>query len=99
MDEAQGSMMNINIETKRKLFIVEFGKPVAGGGGYYSRNDFLEPVYVIASDYQDAAQKGLAYANLKIENRPVVDDEGSLNNNNEQVQIKTVRLACDEFVI
>jgi hypothetical protein len=88
----------------KKLFIVEFGKPEHGMS--MSFMDFHRnqpPVYVIAKDYNEAASKGLAYAEYKKQNTPqknVIDSDGSLNNfdDDDEIKVKAVRLAAEEIV-
>jgi hypothetical protein len=82
-----------------KLFIVEFGKPDLGSGGYISfGSNTQKPLFVIANSYDEAAKKATAYAESKVEKQSVVGADGSLNLNNEELMVKSVRLACDEIV-
>lgn len=79
-----------------KLFIVEFGKPDMGGWG--SIGGGQSPLYVIANSYDEAAKKAMIYAESKIEGQSVVDSDGSLKLNHEELRIKAVKLACEEIV-
>ena len=89
----------------KKLFIVEFGKPEQAMSlpfMEFHRNQ--PPVYVVAKDYNEAASKGLAYAEYKREHMPqksILDSDGSLNNieeKNEVIKVRAVRLAAEEIV-
>lgn len=88
----------------KKLFIVEFGKPEHGMSLPFMNFHTQPPVYVIAKDYNEAASKGLAYAEYKKQNTPqksVLDSDGSLNNldeKDEEIKVKAVRLAAEEIV-
>lgn len=79
-----------------KLFIVEFGKPDMGGWVSFGGNQ--RPVYVIANSYDEAAKKAMIYAESNIEGQSVMDSDGNLNLNNEELRIKAVKLACEEVV-
>lgn len=89
----------MKVEYNNKLFIVEFGKPDMGsyisfgGGGQ-------RPLYVIAKTYDEAAQKGLEYAIMKTQSLSVVSYDGSIvtPKNEEEIMVKSVRLACEEIV-
>jgi hypothetical protein len=80
-----------------KLFIVEFGVPSIGN--VFMMNDGQpEPVYVMAKDWNMAAEKGLAHVNRKKEENPsVVDEYGDLVKDVE-IKVSSVSLACEEYV-
>ncbi len=80
-----------------KLFIVEFGKPDTGNHTSFGSNG-QNPLFVIANSYDEAAKKAMVYAESKAEKRSVIGADGSLNLNNEELMVKSVRLACDEIV-
>lgn len=80
-----------------KLFIVEFGKPDMGNYISYGSNG-QKPLFVIANSYDEAAKKAMVYAESKVEKQSVIGADGSLNLNNEELMVKSVKLACDEIV-
>lgn len=83
---------------KKLLFIVEFGE--AEIINTY-RSSQQSPIFVVANDYNEAADKALAYIeyknSLKLKN--VLTEDGSLNKTtNEPIKIKAIRLASEEVV-
>jgi len=80
-----------------KLFIVEFGKPDMGNYISFGGNG-QKPLFVIANSYDEAAKKAMVYAESKVEKQSVIGADGSLNLNNEELMVKSVKLACDEIV-
>ena len=77
---------------EKNLFIVEFGE------GHKERHSMsfggpaVKPIYVVAKDYNQAAQKAQFYLDTKLEeiaNNGVLESDGSLSNNN-QLNIKIV---------
>jgi hypothetical protein len=87
----------------KKLFIVEFGEP--------SMPNFMsfrfggpKPIYVVAKDYNEAANKAMLYMEAKKASMPkksVLDEDGSLNRSmdiDEEIKIIGVRLAAEEII-
>jgi hypothetical protein len=92
---------------EKKLFLVEFGDPELSGfwsGCHYGQN----PVFVVAKDYNEAAEKALAYVEYKRSiapkpKRDVLTSDGSLNNfrydtQNEEIKIRAIKLASEDVV-
>jgi len=80
----------------KKLFIVEFGEP-----SYSSYSYSQQPIYVVAMDYNDAAEKALAYVEYKktINPKKILTNDGSLNNETDEVvKIKGIKIASEEVV-
>lgn len=80
----------------KKLFIVEFGEP--SSSFTYSQQ---QPIYVVAIDYNDAAEKALAYVEYKktINPKKILTHDGSLNNETDEVvKIKGIKIASEEVV-
>ncbi|MBK7638147.1 MAG: hypothetical protein IPJ13_30625 [Saprospiraceae bacterium] len=86
------------MNNKGKLFIVEFGKPDMGSSYISFGSGTQKPLFVIANSYDEAAKKAMIYAESKTETQSVIGADGSLNLNNEELMVKSVRLACDEIV-
>jgi hypothetical protein len=87
----------------KKLFIVEFGRPELGFGSMFGfASNVQQPVYVIASDYNEAAEKALAYVEYKRKTTPrnILTDDGSLNpiKDDDEIKVKAVKLAADEII-
>lgn len=87
----------------KKLFIVEFGEPRITS--FMSlRFGGPESVYVVAKDYNEAANKAVLYMEVKKANmpkKPIVDLDGSLYNHkeeDEEIKVIAVRLASDEII-
>lgn len=87
----------------KKLFLVEFGEPQVGFGGF-SFN--VEPsIFVIARDYNEAANKAMAYVENKQKNgesRSVLTEDGSLDNaflnpnrKEKEFKIRAIKFAGD----
>lgn len=87
----------------KKLFIVEFGEPTMPNFMSF-RFGGPKPVYVIARDYNEAADKAEIYMETKkasMPKKPVIDLDGSLNNRTEiddEIKIVAVRLASEEII-
>ena len=79
-----------------KIFYVEFGVPEAPGS-YTWHSDTQKPLHVMAKDYTEAANSAMGYAMAK-RHQNITDEDGSLNNNNNEIKIKSVRCICDEVV-
>lgn len=89
-----------------KLFIVEFGNPDMGLMFFSSTsNNYQNPLYVIATSYDEAVSKAMIYVETKMDERNsemgggIIDRDGSLHLPNEEtLTVKAVRLATDEVV-
>ena len=84
---------------ERKLFIVEFGGNNSDMWNYCAQ----KPIYVVAKDYNEAANKATLYIEWKRENNPkkVIDDDGSLLNSDrkeEKYHVVAVKSAGDEVI-
>lgn len=88
----------MQIEKDAKLFVVQFGKPDTGGWISIGSSNGLTDLFVIAKSYDEAAQKALEYAFEKTDKQSVVDYDGSLRVGDNEIKIKAVKLACEEFV-
>jgi hypothetical protein len=94
--------MNMNI-TEKKLFIVEFGEPKLPNFTNF-RSSNLKPIYVIARDFNEAANKAVLYMEAKKQcgiKKPVIDSDGSLNNRTEidyEIKVESVKLAAEEII-
>ncbi len=86
---------------EKNLFIVEFGE------GYRERSSMsfggptVKPIHVVATDYNQAAQKGQYYLDAKLEEivaDSVLDKDGSLSNN-ENLNIKIIGVSHINNVI
>jgi hypothetical protein len=92
---------------EKKLFIVEFGEPELNGGfwaGSYCRQS---PIFVVAKDYNEAADKAMAYVEYKKTitpkpKRDVLTSDGSLNyfreETDEPIKIRGIKLASEEVI-
>lgn len=88
--------MKISVENL-KLFVVEFGQPDLGN--YISFGGKQKPLFVMAKNYNEAAEKAMTFAESRAENQSVVGYDGSLNiSPDDELKIKSVKLACDEIV-
>ena len=88
---------------EKKLFYVEFGEPKVRMS-FSSLFNSIQPVFVVAKDYNEAAEKALAYIEYKrsIEpKRSVLTSDGSLNRHmdeEEDVRIRSVSIASEDVV-
>lgn len=84
----------------QQLYFVEFGKPDPPGFSSFSFSEKKKPLFVMASGYEEAAQKALAFASEKSENTPVVSYDGSLciPSEEDELRVKSVKLVSDEIV-
>lgn len=87
----------MKVSQRQKLFIVEFGKPDKGNWISFSSGG-LEPIFVIAESYDEAASKAIEYAETKVENKSVVDNDDSLKGEPNKLTIKSIKLCCEEFI-
>lgn len=89
--------------TEKKLFLVEFGEPEVPDVMSF-RFGGPRPVYVVANDYNEAANKAMLYMEAKKDTMPkksIIGEDGSLNNLNErkeEIKVIAVRLASDEII-
>ena len=89
--------------SEKKLFIVEFGEPTMPNFMNF-RFGGPKPIYVIAKDYNEAANKAMLYMEAKRDSmpkKPVIDLDGSLNNRteiDEEIKIVAVKLASEEII-
>lgn len=91
---------------KSKLFIVEFGTPDGSMTLMSLMNSGQKPLYVVATSYDEAAQKALMYAEAKREenggdSKSIVTPDGSLRLDDDddfELTVKGVRIASDEVV-
>ena len=88
----------------KKLFYVEFGEPRVRMSLSFSFNP-IQPVFVVATDYNQAAEKALAYIEYKRSLEPrkgVLTSDGSLNRHMdeepEEVKIRSVSIASEDVV-
>lgn len=90
----------------KKLFYVEFGEPRATGGflSFSFASNPLSPVYVVAKDYNEAANKAMAYAEYKKsfdKKNSVLDSDGSLRNRKEEEEepkIRAISIVSDDVI-
>lgn len=93
----------------KKLFIVEFGEPKISSSPWMSfGGNSQSPLYVVATNYNEAAEKALAYSEYKKTlDRPknaILTQDGSLlpgiarGEEEEPVSICGIKLAADEVV-
>lgn len=85
------------MKTEKKLYIVEFGRP-SPQGFHFSSAGAHEPLYVVAGSYDEAAAKAITYVEHKTSVQNILDSDGSLRNFDSDVNVKMVKLACDEIV-
>lgn len=86
----------------KKLFIVEFGAPDVIHSWSVCKQD---PVFVVAKDYNEAANKAMMYIEYKEKNKPeksIISYDGSLDlskdDNNDMIKIKAIKLATEEVI-
>lgn len=93
------NLKNYKMEEK-KLFVVEFGEAEIGYTSYC--NCSQKPIFVVARDFNEAANKATLYVEYKKANKPpkkVLDSYGDLiKEKEEDIKIKTVKLAGEEVV-
>jgi hypothetical protein len=80
----------------KKLFIVEFGE--AGGSLWNCCSQ--KPIYVVAKNYNEAADKAMLYVEYKMKNKPVITSDGSLYKREEEeiIKVNAVKLAGEEVL-
>jgi len=86
---------------KKLLFCVEFGESRLSGMSFSGSGQ--APVFVVAKDYNEAAEKALAYVEYKNNQvkRSILTPDGSLDNrviNKKDVSIKSISIASEEVV-
>jgi hypothetical protein len=82
----------------KKLFIVEFGDPDISQSW---RSGSQSPIFVVATDYNQAANKAIAYIESKQKNKhDIIGPDGSLDlpKEREEIKIKAVKIAGDEII-
>jgi len=85
----------------KKLYYVEFGEPRLRGMMSFGFGSGQSPIFVVARDYNEAAEKALAYVEYKNlnEKRTVLTPDGSLDNTPiEDVKIKSISIASEDIV-
>ena len=80
---------------EKNLFLVEFGEGIQQPGAMSWSGPSVKPIYVVATDYNKAAQKAQYYLEAKIEEavveKSVLTDDGSLNTkDNKMPELKIV---------
>jgi len=87
---------------KKLLFLVEFGEPQVGFAFNFGNQS---PIYVVAKDYNEAAEKALAYVEYKKITAPkknILTRDGSLNKSedfaDDEVKIRAIKLASEDVV-
>lgn len=88
--------MKTQIEEGSKLFIVEFGNPDTGN--YISFGSSQKPLFVIAKNYDEAAEKATNWIEVKKTTASVLTSDGDLRINTDELKIKAIKLACEELV-
>jgi hypothetical protein len=90
---------------EKKLFYIEFGEPRASGFLSFSLGSpGLSPVYVVATDYNEAACKAMAYAEYKREfktKNDILTPDGSLRNtdrDDEEIKIRSISVVSDDVI-
>lgn len=90
---------------QKKLFIVEFGEPKISSSPWMSfGSNSVSPLYVVATNYNEAAEKALSYVEykktLEQPKKSILTSDGSLlpNIEEEPVNICAIRLASEEVV-
>lgn len=78
-----------------QIYVVEFGKP--DSLGLMSFGGSIQPVFVIAEDYQEAADKALSYI-ASTKSNSVICEHGSLNLIDEEVNVKAVKLLTNNII-
>lgn len=87
----------MKIQETHKLFIVGFGEP-QGDSGWITIGGSNKPVYVIAKDYNEAANKAMEWAENKKETASVITSDGSLNLSKNEIKINSIKICCDEII-
>jgi hypothetical protein len=89
---------------KKLLFYVEFGEPRLRGLSF-TFGGSQAPVFVVAKDYNEAAEKALAYVEYKNSDdgnkRSILTADGSLDNSvldKEDIKIKSISIASEDIV-
>lgn len=74
---------------EKNLYLVEFGEGLQQSGVMTFGGPSVKPIYVVAADYNKAAQKAEFYLESKIEEdmveKGVLTDDGSLNINDKSM--------------
>lgn len=86
---------------EKNLFLVEFGEGHKDRHSLSFGGPTVKPTYVVAVDYNQAAQKAQFYLDAKLEEiaaKGVLDSDGSLSNNQE-LNIKIVGVSHISNVI
>ncbi len=78
-----------------QIYIVEFGKPDSLGWTGFGGS--IQPVYVIAEGYQEAADKAFSYIE-STKSSSVIGEHGSLNLSKEEVNVTAVRLLTNNII-
>lgn len=84
---------------EKKLFTVEFGEPQMQT--MFPVGSPIKPIYVIASDYNNASIKASMYLKEHLENNPqsILDGDGSLKTSKPaDIQIVAVKLLSDKLI-
>jgi hypothetical protein len=88
----------------KKLFYIEFGEAQQSlQMSLFAPPSQIQPLYVVATGYDEAAEKALAYVEYKQFHEPqnILDDDGSLispSSTKQKIRIKTIKIASDEVV-
>jgi hypothetical protein len=82
----------------KKLYVVEFGRPSGNDNWIVISGSRQGPVYVVARTYDEAAQKAIDYLEANTTKQSVLDSDGSLKMNQEELRVNAVKLASD-FII
>lgn len=85
----------MKVSTEQKLFIVEFGKPDEPGWSSFGSSNH-DPVFVIAKSFDEVVSKSLEYADSKT--KSITDSDGNLKSDDGKVKIKSIKVACEQFV-
>ena len=89
---------------QKKLFLVEFGEPQVSTLSFSFSSNLQSPLYVVAHDYNEAAEKALSYIEYKRTldqpKNSILTSDGSLipNIEEELAKIRAIRLASEEVV-
>ena len=82
----------------KKLYVVEFGRPSGNDNWIIISGSNQGPVFVVARSYDEAATKALNYVEENSSKKSILDSDGSLKMNEEELKVKAVKLASD-FII